>query len=112
MVKPQLIEGRVVDAENNPLGGVTLWAWAQQDNEWSSFAVTNTAGEFGMPVANGAVIIGVHLDPFGTNTLIGWYGRSGFAYLREEATRIVIDGADVSGLLIRVPLAAPQFELE
>ena len=111
MVKPQLIEGRVVDAENNPLGGVTLRAWAQPDNEWSSFAVTNTAGEFSMPVANGAVIIRVHY-PFGTNTLIGWYSRSGFAHRREEAARIVIDGADVSGLLIRVPLAAPQFELE
>lgn len=106
VVKPQLIEGRVVDAENNPLGGVTLWAWAQPDNEWSSFAVTNTAGEFGMPVANGAFIIGVHLDPFGTNTLIGWYGRSGFAYLREEAARIVIAGEDVTGVVIRVPVSA------
>ena len=58
---------------------------------------------------SGSLILGIHADEVGGCGLVGYYRLGGFTTLSEEATRVEVGDADVTGIEIRLP--ASPYEL-
>ena len=66
-------------------------------------AETDRDGAFDLHVLDGAHTIRIFVREAGIWRHVGWYGEDGFATDRSRATMIEVDGADVSGIEIRLP---------
>ena len=95
------IRGKVIGPNGRPLEGIVLWAWAGSvDN--SGNAMTGEDGAFAIAVPDGSFTLDVYAPGEGC-TFIGWYGSGGFTTVREDATRIEVDGESVVDIVIRLP---------
>ena len=66
-------------------------------------AETSRVGTFGLHVFNGMYTITLYVAGDTIPRHIGWYGEGGFTTDRQQATVIELDGADVTGIEIRLP---------
>ena len=94
------IKGVVLGPNGEPLGKIGLWAW--QGDDINGYGVTAPDGTFDIRVPDGKFSLDVYVDE-GECSFVGWYGPGGFTTTRRHATRIEIDGADVTGIEIRLP---------
>ena len=94
------IKGVVVGPNGEPLGEIGLWAW--QGEDINGYGTTAPDGTFDIRVPAGRFTLDVYVDR-GECSFVGWYGPRGFTTTRRHATRIEIDGADVTGIEIRLP---------
>ena len=95
------IQGKVVGPNEQPLQGIYLWAWAGSvDN--SGNATTGEDGSFAIVVPDGLFSLDVYAPGEGC-TFVGWHGPGGFTTVRENATRIEVDGESVLDIVIRLP---------
>ena len=96
-----IIQGQVIGPDNQPLEGIFLWAWAGSvDN--SGNATTREDGSFAIVVPDASFTLDVHAAGEGC-TPVGWYGPGGFTTVREDATRIEVDGESVLDIVVRLP---------
>ena len=104
-VKPEdevvAIQGKVVGPDNQPLEGIRLWAW-QGSRANSALRRTKEDGTFAIPVPDGSFTLLVYVPGEGC-TFVGRYGPGGFTTVREDATRIEVDGESVLDIMIRLP---------
>ena len=96
--------GTVIGPEDDPIGDAELWAHPAGGGR-SRFGRTGMDGSFGLAVPGGSYTIGVYRRPTGAWEVVGWYGVGGFTTARDRATAIVLDGANVTGIEIRLPAA-------
>ena len=95
------IQGRVMGPDDQPLEGIFLWAWAGSVDK-SGSARTGEDGSFAIVVPDGSFSLDVYA-PGGGCTFIGWYGPGGFTTVRENATRIKVDGESIEDIVIWLP---------
>ena len=95
------IQGNVIGPDNQPLEGMGLWAWAGRRDD-SGYARTREDGSFFIVVPAGSFTLDVYAAGEGC-TFVGWYGPGGFTTVREDATRIEVDGGNVVDIVIRLP---------
>ena len=94
------ISGTVIGPNGRPLEGIGIWAWqGRRDN--SGFGRTKEDGSFAIPVPDGSFTLNVYAG--GGCSFIGWYGPRGFTTVKEDATRIEVDGESVVDIVIRLP---------
>ena len=101
----------MLDSDGEPVTGIGLWSWDGSTYN-SKFGVERRRRHLlHCPPER-------HVHPTGSTVRkddawhhIGWYGEGGFTTDRKQATPIKIDGADVTGIEIRLPVdfaAAPS----
>ena len=95
------IQGKVIGPNNQPLEGIGLWVWAGRTDN-SVFARTGEDGSFAIPVPDGSFTLDVYAPGEGC-TFVGRYGPGGITTVREDATRIEVDGESVIDIVIRLP---------
>ena len=93
------INGVVLGPDGEPLGEIGLWAW--QGDDINGFGLTASDGTFDIPVPDGKFTLDVYVVP-GECSFVGWYGPGGFTTTLGNATWVEIDGADASGIEIRL----------
>ena len=84
-------------------GGIWPWEWRETKPD-GAFEIRLLEG------LSGSHIIGIHANKVGVHFPcghLGFHGPGGFTTLREEATRIELSGADVTGIRITLP-ARPE----
>ena len=95
------IQGKVIGPNNQPLEGILLWAWAGRTDN-SGNARTREDGSFAIAVPDGSFTLDLYAADEGC-TFVGWYGPGGFTSVREDATRIEVDGESVVDIVVRLP---------
>ena len=96
------IRGTVLGADGAPLDGFGVWVWGgSRDN--SRLGVTSADGTFDVAHQDGTFVLRIYIWKVKAWHLVGWYGAGGFAANEEGAARIEVDGADVTGIGIRLP---------
>ncbi len=95
------IHGKVIGPNNQPLEGIGLGAW-QGFVADSGFGRTKEDGSFAILVPGGSFTLDVYAPGQGC-TFVGWYGPGGFTTVREDATRIEVDGESVQDIVVRLP---------
>ena len=101
------IQGRVVGPDDQPLEGIGLWAW-QGQRENSESGRTGSIGSFVLWVPDGSFTLDIYADFDAGCTFVGWLGPGGFTVSREEAVRVEVNGADVKGIVIKLPKQLDQ----
>ena len=101
------IQGRVVGPDDQPLEGIDLWAW-QGQRENSGSGRTDSNGAFVLWVPDGSFTLDIYADFDAGCTFVGWLGPGGFTASREEAVRVEVNGADVKGIVIKLPKQLDQ----
>ena len=99
---PPGVRGRVLDSDGEPVTGIGLWSW-DGSHYGSKFGQSDTDGTFYIVYQNGTFTIRVEVRKDDAWHHIGWYGEGGFTTDRKQATPIKIDGADATGIEIRLP---------
>ena len=103
--------GTVLDSDGEPATGIGFWLWGGSTDN-SGWGVSAADGTFYIVHQDGTFILRVHIRKDDAWHHIGWYGgETGFTTDREQATVIGLDGADVTGIEIRLPVdfaAAPS----
>ena len=100
---PAGIRGTVLDSNGKPVTGIGLWSWDGSPYS-SKFGQSDTDGTFYIVHQNGTFTLRVEVRKGDAWNHIGWYGEGGFTTDRKQATPIEIDGADVTGIEIRLPV--------
>ena len=107
---PPGVRGTVLDSDGEPVTGIGLWSW-DGSHYSSKFGQSDTDGTFYIVHQNGTFTLRVEVRKDDAWHHIGWYGEGGFTTDRKQATPIEIDGADATGIEIRLPVdfaAAPS----
>ena len=95
--------GTVLDSDGEPATGIGFWLWGGSTDN-SGWGVSAADGTFYIVHQDGTFILRVHIRKDDAWHHIGWYGgETGFTTDREQATVIGLDGADVTGIEIRLP---------
>ena len=92
----------MLDSDGEPVTGIGLWSW-DGSHYSSKFGQSDTDGTFYIVHQNGTFTIRVEVRKDDAWHHIGWYGEGGFTTDRKQATPIKIDGADATGIEIRLP---------
>ena len=100
------IQGEVVGPNNQPLEGILLWAWAGR-TENSGNATTGEDGSFAIVVPDGSFTLDVYAPGEGCN-FVGWHGPRGLTTVREDATRIEVDGKSVVDSVVDIVIRLPD----
>ena len=95
------IQGKVIGPNNQPLEGILLWAWAERTDN-SGNARTREDGSFAIAVPDGSFTLDLYAAGEGC-TFVGRYGPGGFTTVREDTTRIEVDGESVVDIVVRLP---------
>ncbi len=98
------IQGVVRGPDRTPLEGIGLWVWSGDANT-STYTVTQPDGAFNVRVVDGSFSLNVYADSDanGGCTFVGWHGPGGLTTSEETATRIEVNGTDVTGIEIILP---------
>ena len=96
------ILGTLLGPDGTGVEGVALWAWSGEAST-SGSSTTQSDGTFAIAAPDGSFTLDVHANTGEDCTFIGWYGPDGFTTVRESATLVVVDDADVSGIEIILP---------
>ena len=95
------IQGKVIGPNNQPLEGIFLSGWAGRPED-SGNATTGEDGSFVIVVPDGSFTLDVYAAGEGC-AFVGWYGPEGITTVREDATRIEVDGESVVDIVVRLP---------
>ena len=105
--RQSMVSGAVLGPDGEPVAGIWIelaaeafWRWGLKEQD-GTFALRLLDGWSGSP------ILSVHAGEVAGCDLVGFYGPGGFTTLREEATRVEVGDADVTGIEIRL-LASPD----
>ena len=79
-----------------------MWVWGGSADE-SKIGRTSVHGTFDIAHQNGTFVIRIYRWKDKAWHLLGYYGESGFTLDEAEAASIEVDGADVSGIEIKLP---------
>ena len=96
------IQGVLLGPDRTPLEGIGLWAWSDEANSGGD-STTQPDGTFAIAVPDGFFTLDIYANTGEDCTFVGWYGNDGFTTVRESATRIEVDGTDVTGIEITLP---------
>ena len=98
------VQGTVLGPNGEPPEGIRVWVWGSSTED-SKFSRISANGTFDIDHQNGTFTIRVYILRDGVIHQIGWYGgEDGFTTDREQATVIEVDGADVTGIEIHLPV--------
>lgn len=96
------IQGVVIGPDGKPLEGIGLWAW-QGEADNSGYGETGADDVFEIEVPNGTFTLDVYAGSAECN-FVGWYdGAGSIATSDSEAAKIVVNGANIEGIEIRLP---------
>ena len=96
------VQGSVLGPDGVPLQGIGVLVGREGTlDTW--FSETDPDGAFDLHVLDGARTIQIFVLEAGVPRHVGWYGEGGFATDRSQVTTIEVDGADVTGIEIRLP---------
>jgi outer membrane biosynthesis protein TonB len=105
------IEGVIAGPDGGPLEGIGLWAWQSRRSN-SGSGRTGPQGGFNIRVPEGSFTLDIYADSPGG--CIGWFdGKGGITTRRTERARVLVDGANVSGieiLLRKLPADLPRIQ--
>ena len=105
------IEGVIAGPTGGALEGIGLWAW-QGKRSNSGSGRTGPQGGFNIGVPEGSFTLDIYADSPGG--CIGWFdGKGGITTRRTERARVLVDGANVSGieiLLRKLPADLPRIQ--
>ena len=105
------IEGVIAGPDGGPLEGIGLWAWQGRRSN-SGSGRTGPQGGFNIRVPEGSFTLDIYADSPGG--CIGWFdGKGGITTRRTERARVLVDGANVSGieiLLRKLPADLPRIQ--
>ncbi len=96
------VQGTVLGPDGEPATGIGLWLWGGSTDN-SKFEGNSSDGTFDLEHQNGTFTLRVYSLEDGVWRHIGWYGEGGFTADRDSATVIEVDGADVTGIEMRLP---------
>ena len=96
------IRGTVLGVDGTPLEGFGVWVWGGATDN-SKLGVTSADGTFDIAHQDGTFVLRIYIWKVKAWHLVGWYGVGGFTANEEGAARIEVDGADVTGIEIRLP---------
>lgn len=96
------VQGTMLGSDGEPNEGIGVWVWGGSTDN-SKLGRTSADGTFDIPHQNGTFVIRVYSWKEAAWHLVGYYGEGGFTFDEEEATEIEIDGADLTGIEIRLP---------
>ena len=101
---PARIRGTMLGPDGQPARGVSVRIVNASGRDGRT-APVSADGTFDIAHGNGAFALQIWIGQgAGGRRSVGWYGgESGFTLDREQATEIVVDGADVTGVEIRLP---------
>ena len=104
------IQGIVLGPDDAPLEGITARVFGTRDNYRARESEpTGTDGTFTITVLDRAsYLFDLFLQLPAGQCQLGKYGVDGERSSYEQATRIVVDGADVTGIIIRIPTPLPD----
>ena len=101
-VRAPRIQGTVLGPDGEPLEGIGVWVWGgSYDN--SRLETSAPDGTFDIAHQNGTFVLRIYSWKDEAWHLLGYYGETGFTPREEQAASIEVDGADVSGIQIRLP---------
>ena len=101
---PPRVRGIVLNSEGEPVEGVGLWLWGGSPGSSSKFGGSAADGTFDLFHRDGTYTIRVFAWDGQAWRHIGWYEDDGFTTIDYRATKIELDGADVTGIEIRLRL--------
>ena len=102
---PPRVRGIVLDSDGAPVEGVGLWLWGGSTGSTTSrFGGSAADGTFDLFHKDGTFTIRVYARDGEAWRHIGWYEDDGFTTIDYRATRIELDGADVTDIEIRLRL--------
>ena len=103
------VSGVVLGQDGRPVEGI--WLGSSDYPVWLRSGVDGT---FEFTIAKGwlglSVVLSIHANEvpaFPDCGMVGYYGPGGFTTQREEATRVEVGNADVTGIEVRLP-ASPD----
>ena len=97
------VQGTVLGPDGEPATGIGLWLWGES-TENSKFGGSSSDGTFDLDHQNGTFTLRVYTWKDEVWHQVGWYGGpTGFTTDRTQAAEIEVDGADVTGIEIRLP---------
>ncbi len=99
---PGRIEGTVHGPDGAPVEGIVLWLRDEVTGN-TEFVGVSADGTFDIVYGRGTFTLRIYTLEVGVWRHIGWYGEGGFTADRDQATVIEVDGADVTGIEIRLP---------
>ncbi len=101
------IRGTVIGPSGEPLEGVGIWAW-QGEAAQSGYDDTGADGAFDIRVPDGSFTLDVYAIS-GECSFVGWYDSSdSITTNRSQAVKIVVNGANIEGIEIRLPKRPDQ----
>ena len=99
----QRIEGVVLGPDGEPLNGVGVEAW-HGGRVGSGTAETRAQGAFAVRVWDGTYHLHIHPDRSALTRFAGWLKAGGGLTAEcDEAAIVAVEGADVTGIVIRLP---------
>ena len=99
--RPLLIRGTVAGPDGQGLEGIIIWAW-QGERSNSFRGTTGADGAFAIEVTDGSFTLDVYAGP--GCSFVGWYdGSGGITSERSQAFKVIIEGASLAGIEIRLP---------
>ena len=102
------VRGAVLGPDGESSEG--LWVSLIADSFWG-WGETGRDGTFEIRLpegSSGSSILSIHSGDLGDCGWRGYYGPGGFATQRNRATSVEVEGANVSGIEIRLPVLADQ----
>lgn len=98
-----VVAGAVVGSDGQPVPNVLIQAFLEGRVEGRQTVRTNHDGGFSLPVPSGTYTLQLSCPRGGG----GWYGdEAGFTPTRHSATPVTVEDHDVTGLVIKLPIAA------
>ena len=98
---PYSVRGVVTGPDGEPLEDILIWAW-QGEEISSGNGTTGADGAFEIRVPDGSFTLDIYAGP--GCSFVGWYdGSGGMTTQRNQAFRVIVDGAAVAGIEIRLP---------
>ena len=98
------VRGTVLGPDGAPAEGIGLWLWGGSTDN-SKFEGVAPDGTFDLDHQNGTFTLRVYIWKDEVWHQIGWYGgETGFTTDRDQATVIEVDGADVIGIEVHLPV--------
>ena len=97
------ISGLVSGPDGKPLEGIGIWPRGEPVSiSLDLFDSTDSQGVFVIDVPDGSFALRVYAGP--GCSLVGWYdGAGGITTERDQAFTVIVDGASVEGIEIRLP---------
>lgn len=97
------VRGTVLGPDGEPAEGIGLWLWGGSPDN-SRFEGSSADGTFDLDHQDGTFTLPIFVWEGESWRLVGWYGgATGFTTDESKATVIEVDGADVTGIEIRLP---------